>query len=149
MKKTILALVALSAVVFLAGCDPFGSTETITYITGSIFTDTLRTVPAEGVTVELLVNPDSTTVKTQTVYTDANGVFFMEAQFYPSLPNTDTGTGYSMPSTTTAGLRAHFGSAAYTYATASEGLVLAAGDTLHLWAVDLSTFGAGSGGKGE
>ena len=146
MKKTILALAALSAVVFLAGCDPFGSTETLTYITGTIYTDTAMTVPAEGIAVELLVDPDSSAVKAQIVFTNAAGVFFMEAQFYPSLPNTETGTGYSMPSTVTVGLVAHYGAELYTYATVDEGFVLAAGDTLTVWPVDLTSFGGGSGG---
>jgi hypothetical protein len=146
MKKTILALVALSAAVFLAGCDPFGSTETMTYITGTIYADTAKTEPAEGIAVELLVNPDSSAVRTQTVFTNAAGVFFIEAQFYPSLPDAEAGTGYSMPSTTNVGLEAHHGADSYVYASVDEGFVLAAGDTLVVWPVDLSSFG-GSGGE--
>lgn len=146
MKKTILALVALSAVVLLAGCDPFGSAETLTYITGTIYADTAMTVPAEGIAVELVVDPDSSAVRGQTVFTNAAGVFFIEAQFYPSLPNTETGTGYSMPSSVTVGLVAHHGAESYTYAEADDGFVLTAGDTLTLWPIDLSAFGSGSGG---
>ncbi len=149
MKKTILALVALSAVVFLAGCDPFGSTETIAYITGSIFVDSARTVPAEGVAVQLLVNPDSVTLTTQTVFTNADGVFFMEAQFCPSLPNAEAGTGYSMPSTANAGLLAHHGGTSYKYASVDEGFLLTAGDTLIVWPVDLTIFSEGSQGDGS
>jgi hypothetical protein len=147
MKKMILALVALSAVVFLAGCDPFGSTETMTYIKGTIYADTAMTVPAEGITVELLVNPDSSAVRAQTVFTNAAGVFFIEAQFYPSLPDEEAGTGYSMPATVTVGLMAHHGAKTYSYAGADGGFVLASGDTLVVWPVDLSSFGAESGGE--
>ena len=147
MKKTILALVVISALVFLAGCDPFGSTATMAYITGTIYTDTAMTVPAEGIAVEVLVSPDSSAVRTQTVFTNASGVFFIEAQFYPSLPDAESGTGYSMPSTAMVGLRAHYNSKAYTYGDIDNGFLLSAGDTLTMWPIDMSVFESSGGGQ--
>ncbi len=145
MKKTILALVVLSALVVLAGCDPFGSEKTMTYITGSIYTDVEMTVPAEGIVVELIVDADSSAVRSQTVFTNASGVFFMEIQFYPFLPDAESGAGYTLPSTTEVGLQAHHGGETYEYKTVEDGFVLSAGDTLTVWPIDLSAFGGGSG----
>lgn len=146
MKKTILVLVAFSALVVLVGCDPFGSEATMTYVTGTIYTDPAMTIPAEGIAVELLVPVDSASVRTQTVFTNTSGVFFMEIQFYPSLPDEETGTGYSLPSNASAGLKAHYGSLFYLYSSADEGFLLSAGDTLTVWPIDLTSF-EGSGGK--
>lgn len=143
MKRMILILIALSVLLFSVGCDPFGSTGTIAYIIGTIYTDVEMTIPAEGVTVELLVNKDSSAVRTQTVLTNADGVFFMEAQFYPSLPGEDAGAGYSIPSSSTVGLEAHQGGKVYTYRSADAGLTITAGDTLALWPIDLSVFAGG------
>ncbi len=149
MKKTILVLVALSAFVVLVGCDPFGSTETMTYITGTIYTDTAMTIPAEGIAVELVVNPDSSAARTQIVYTNMSGVFFMDVQLFPFLPDEETGTGYSLPSSARVGLSAHYGAATYVYMSVegSSGFTLFPNDTLTVWPIDLSVFGAGTGGQ--
>jgi len=146
MKKTILALVAMSALVALVGCDPFGSDQTMTYLTGTIYTDAAMTIPAEGIAVELIVSPDSSAVRSQIVYTNISGVFFMEIQFYPSLPDEEAGTGYSMPSTENVGLTAYYGSGSYVYKELDPGFVVAPGDTLRVWPIDLTLFGEGSGG---
>ena len=146
MRKTILALIALSALVLIVGCDPFGSDETRAYIQGTIYVDAGMTVPAEGVTVELLVDPDSSAFISQTVVTNASGNFFMEAQFYPLLPDDETGTGYTMPATGKAGLAAYFGASSYIYRAVSGGFVLVPGDTLHVWDVSLTDFSGGGGG---
>ena len=145
MKKTILALVALSAFALLVGCDPFGSEKTMTYITGTIYTDAAMTIPAEGIAVELVVDPDSSAVRSQTVFTNPSGVFFMEIQFYPFLPDEETGTGYTLPSTAKVGLNAYYGGDVYIYKAVDDGFVVAAGDTLEVWNIDLTVFG--SGGK--
>lgn len=143
MKKTMLALAALSALVFLVGCDPFGSEATKAYITGTIYTDAAMTIPAEGVAVELLVSPDSSSFLSQTVFTNTAGVFFMDVQFYPTLPDEETGTGYVLPSTGTVGLAAHYGGASYVYRSVEDGFVISAGDTLQVWPTSLSAFGKG------
>ncbi len=145
MKKTILVLVALSALVVLVGCDPFGSTKTMTYITGTIYTDPAMTIPAEGIAVELIVDPDSSAARTQIVYTNLSGVFFMEIQFYPDLPDEETGTGYTLPSSVLAGLTAHYGSGTYVYMSidGGSGFILLPGDTLTVWPIDLSVFDSG------
>ncbi|MCK5132457.1 MAG: hypothetical protein KAR40_09955 [Candidatus Sabulitectum sp.] len=146
MKKTILALVALSALVVLVGCDPFGSEKTMAYITGTIYSDSALTIPAEGLGVELLVNDDSSAVRTQIAFTDISGVFFMEIQFYPFLPDEESGAGYSLPSTAVVGLVAHNGTTAYWYKSEDEGYVLSAGDTLTVHTISLASFAKGSGG---
>lgn len=149
MKKTILVLIALSAFVVLVGCDPFGSTETMTYMTGTIYTDEAMTIPAEGIAVELLVDPDSSAARTQVVFTNTSGVFFMDIQFYPDLPDEETGTGYTLPASARVGLIAHYNSNIYIYKgiEGDDGFILIPGDTLTVWPIDLSVFGAGSGGK--
>jgi hypothetical protein len=138
MKKTILILVALSTLV-LVSCDPFGSEKTMAYITGTIYSDAAMTIPAEGVGVELVVSPDSAAFLSQTVFTNTSGVFFMEIQFFPSLPE-EGGTGYTLPSSGTAGLTAHYGTASYTYRSVDDGFVISAGDTLEVWPVDITSF---------
>ena len=145
MRKTILALVALSALVLIVGCDPFGSEESIAYIEGTIYVDAGMTVPAEGVTVELLVDPDSCAFISQTVVTNASGNFFMEAQFYPFLPDDETGTGYTMPTSGRAGLAAYYGGSSYIYKAETTGFILSPGDTLRVWDVALSSFSGGGG----
>lgn len=145
MRKTILALVALGALVLVVGCDPFGSDETKAYIQGTIYVDDAMTVPAEGVSVELLVSPDSSAFISQMVVTNAAGNFFIEAQFYPFLPDDETGTGYTMPENGQAGLAAYYGAATYIYKSADDGFVLYPGDTLRVWDVAISAFSGGGG----
>ncbi|MCK5036871.1 MAG: hypothetical protein KAS73_13335 [Candidatus Sabulitectum sp.] len=147
MKNTILALAAMSALVALVGCDPFGSDQTMTYVTGTIYTDDAMTIPAEGIAVELIVSPDSLVVRPQIAFTNISGVFFMEIQFYPSLPDGDAGTGYTMPATATVGLTAYYGAETYVYKELDEGFVLTPGDTLTVWPIDLSAFAERSGGS--
>jgi len=144
MKRTILALIALSGLLLLIGCDPFGSSKTMCYITGTIYSDSAMTIPAEGISVELLVDPDSSAFVSQTVLTNTSGVFFMEVQFYPSLPSEESGTGYSMPSSEKAGLVAHYGSSFYIYKTLQDGFIVSPGDTLLVWPISLFSFGGGS-----
>lgn len=147
MKKTILALVAFSMLVITVGCDPFGSSETMIYVTGKIYVDAAMTTPAEGVGVELLVDPDSSAVYSQNVFTNSSGVFFMEVQMYPSLPNGESGTGYSMPSSVKVGLKAHYNDTFYEYNSYAEGWIVSAGDTLTVWDVSITEFEDPSGGK--
>jgi len=146
MKKTLLTFAALSVLVLMVGCDPFGATETYTYITGTIYTDPALTIPAEGVAVELVISPDSSAVHAQTVFTNTAGVFFFEIQFYPSLGNEESGTGYTMPNSTTVGLTAHYGATSYVYKDVDDGFVITPADTLTVWGVDLTSFTGGSGG---
>ena len=145
MKKTLLTFAALSILVLMVGCDPFGADETYGYITGTIYTDPALSIPAEGIAVELLVDPDSSSVHAQTVFTNTAGVFFMEIQFYPSLGDDDTGTGYTMPNSSTVGLTAHYGATSYVYKEIDDGFVITPNDTLTVWGVDLTSFTGGSG----
>jgi len=143
MKRTILVLAALIALVFLVGCDPFGSDATMGYITGTIYVDAAMTIPAEGVGVELIANPDSSSFFSQTVFTNTAGVFFMEIQFFPSIPDEESGTGYVLPSSIKCGLAAHYGQNSYVYRPVEDGFILEAGDTLTVWPVALADFGGG------
>lgn len=148
MKRTILVLAALIALIYTGGCDPFGSEQTMAYITGTIYADSMMTVPMEGVAVELTVNPDSASFISQTVFTNASGVFFMEVQFFPSLPDDETGAGYTMPSYGYAGLVAHYGSSSYMYADVNDApFTLSAGDTLTVWPVSIFSFVGGGSSK--
>jgi len=143
MKKTILILAALIALVFLVGCDPFGSDATKAYITGTIYVDAAMTIPAEGVAVELIADPDSSAFYSQTVFTNTAGVFFMDVQFYPSIPDEESGAGYVLPTSIIVGLAAHYDQASYIYRPVDEGFVLSPGDTLTVWPISLATFGGG------
>jgi hypothetical protein len=102
------------------------------------------TIPAEGVGVELIASPDSAAFLSQTVFTNPSGVFFMEIQFFPSIP-AEGGTGYILPSSGVAGLTAHYNSSYYIYRSVDEGFVISAGDTLVVWPVAVPSFlGGGS-----
>ncbi|PIE52562.1 hypothetical protein CSA37_05970 [Candidatus Fermentibacteria bacterium] len=143
MNKMILALVALCALVIATGCDPFGSEETKAYIRGTVFIDEAMTVPAEGVTIELLVDADTSAFVSQTTMTNASGNFMMEVQFYPLPYDPESGIGYSMPEKEHAGLIAYYGSLSYMYKPVTNGFVLHPGDTLDVWDVSVSSFTSG------
>jgi hypothetical protein len=114
------------------------------YITGTIYTDAAMTIPAEGVGVELVADPDSSSFLSQTVFTNTAGVFFMEVQFYPSLPDEETGTGYVLPSNGKCGLSAHYDGSTYVYRPVDEGFIISAGDTLVVWPISVASFSGGN-----
>jgi hypothetical protein len=138
MKRKVLFFV-VAAAVLIAGCDPFGTSETKGYITGRIFADSAMTVPFEGAWVRITVNPDSVSMPTVSGSTNANGVFMLEVPFYPSY---DESAGFGFVGSGKVGLVGYALGLAYTYAEWDKetALVIVAGDTLHVWDVTLLQF---------
>ncbi len=103
MKIFAISLASLLTVLAVAGCNPVGMDDTRAYVTGIVWEDAAMTIRAPGVGIA--------TEGTQTSYatqTNANGVYWIEIQFYPELLLEQGGSSGSM----TFGLRAHdaFGS---------------------------------------
>ncbi len=139
MKRKLLFLVVV-AVAVIAGCDPFGTSETRAYITGRIFADSLMTVPFEGATVVVDVNPDSIAMPTISAVTNANGVFMLEVPFFTSSPD-DGMSGYGMSGAGYVGLKAYALGKLYTYRTFDESpFLVTAGDTLVVWDISVTSF---------
>lgn len=140
MKRRLLFLVVVAAVLFAAGCDPFGTTETKAYITGRVFADSLMTTPYEGAMLVLDVDPDSVSMPTVSTLTNANGVFMMEVPLYPTMGEEGIG-GYSMSGVGTCGLIAYAMGMSYTYRTYDESpFTINAGDTLVVWDIAITEF---------
>ncbi len=134
--KRFLAFAALVSLVLIAGCDPFGTDETKCYVTGYIYTDADQTIPAEGIMV--MSRGDSLNTFDQSTYTDANGMFLIQVEIYPS-PG-EEGTGYTLPEFAKIGLEAWHQGASYVYADLdSDPFYIQLGDTLVVWPVDLET----------
>lgn len=129
--KRLLVLCCAAAVLVLAGCDPFGTDETKSYITGTVYTDETFTTPLEGATIHM--TGDSINTYSQTTITDANGQFFMDIQLYPS-PGSGGDFGYSMPGYAVLGLDAHYNGGVYVYAAIKQDpITIPVGDTLVVW----------------
>lgn len=139
MKRKLLFLVVVAVAVF-AACDPFGTSETRAYITGRIFADSLMTVPFEGATVLVEVDPDSIAMPTISAVTNANGVFMLEVPFFTSSPD-DGMSGYGMSGVGRVGLKAYALGLEYVYRSYNESpFVVTAGDTLVVWDVPVTSF---------
>ena len=134
MKK-IAILAGAVAVIAALSCDPIGTEDTKVWITGYVYADSAMTTPQEGVVMMLEVDPDSVNVSSSDVMTSANGLFMMEVQAYPDLPDEEGTTGYTMPAMIEVGLSAHYGSWTYTYRTAEDPFIIAIGDTLYVWPI--------------
>jgi hypothetical protein len=140
MKRKLLFFVVAAAVLFAAGCDPFGTSETKAYITGRVFEDSTMTVPFEGAMIILDVSPDSVSLPTVSTVTNANGVFMLEIPFYPSMGDEGVG-GYSLPGSATCGLRAYALGMTYIYRTWDDyPFTLSVGDTLVVWDIAITEF---------
>lgn len=139
MKRELLFFVVVAVAVF-AGCDPFGTSETRAYITGRIFADSMMTVPFEGATVVLDVDPDSVSMPTISALTNASGVFMIEVPFYASSGDEGVG-GYGMSGTGKVGLKAYALGMEYVYRTYEQSpFIVTAGDTLFVWDVSVTDF---------
>jgi hypothetical protein len=139
--KRILVLCCAAAVLVLAGCDPFGTDETSAYVTGMIYTDSSWTTGAEDVTV--FMTGDSVNTFNQSTVTDANGMFFIEIQLYPS-PGGEGSEGFVMPEFAKLGLAAYNEYGSYVYADIkSNPLTIQVGDTLLMWPITMPTAGNG------
>lgn len=132
MKRIALASAALLAIV-TAGCNPFGLDETRVYVNGVIYTDSTFSLPAEGVAVMV-----TGAVETYLTATDAAGMFTFEIQGYGS-------SGGVSPKGADGGIisfsvKALNGTAQYTYGGTGGTFLVAGGDTLNLYPVDLTMF---------
>ena len=136
MKIFAISVLSLLVVLAVAGCNPVGMDKTRAYVTGIIYTDTTETTPAPGIGVS--------TTETQESYvteTNANGVFWIEIQFYP-----ETGIGESSPGgiagSTTFGLKAYDNLGNEYYYGGAEGVqfTVFGGDTLTMYTINLTMF---------
>ncbi len=136
MKIFAISVLSLLVILAVVGCNPVGMDKTRVYVTGIIYTDSLETIRAPGIGVA--------TTQTQETYvteTNANGVFWLEIQFYP-----ETGIGESSPGGTPGsvafGLRAYdAGSNVYFYGGDEEfTFTVVGGDTLTMYAINLTMF---------
>ncbi len=148
MKRKMLFFVVIAAVL-LAGCDPFGTSETKAYITGRIYTDSTMTEPYEGATVVVQVDPDSVVMPTVSAVTNADGYFFLEVPFYPGTSGEGV-EGFGFTGTGRVGLMAYAMGMEYEYRSFDEDpFTITAGDTLTVWDVPVTAFKPPSGGGGE
>ena len=143
MKIFAISVLSLLVILAVAGCNPVGMDKTRVYVTGIIYTDTLETTGAPGIGLA--------TTQTQETYvteTDANGVFWIEIQFYPE--SGISGTSQSgITGSVTFGLRAfdahsheyyYGGDPEYTF-------TVFGGDTLNLYAINMSMFAPSKSGS--
>lgn len=133
--KRILVLCCAAAVLVLAGCDPFGTDETSAYVTGMIYSDSSWSTGLAGVTV--YATGDSINTFDQSTLTDANGMFFMEIQLYPS-PGGEGSQGFVLPGFAKIGLAAWSQYGSYVYADIDGSPIsILIGDTLTMYPIAL------------
>lgn len=145
MKGKVLFFVVAAAVLLITACDPFGTSETRAYITGRVYADAGMTVPYEGATLVVEVDPDSISMPTVTTLTDANGYFLLEIPFIPSASGEGV-SGFGFDGKGKVGLWATAAGGFYVYAEFDNNpLIVIAGDTLRVWDVSVSDFIGGSG----
>ena len=143
MKIFAISVLSLLVVLAVAGCNPVGMDKTRAYVTGIIYTDATETVRAPGIGVS--------TTQTQETYvteTNANGVFWLEIQFYP-----ETGIGATqpggIPGSVEFGLRAFdaIGDVYYYGGNEEFTFTLFGGDTLSMYAINLTMFESAKSGS--
>ena len=153
--KRLISVAVCSLLIVAAGCDLFGVEQTRGYITGEIYQDMAKTIPAEGVFVFL--EGDTATVYSQSVTTNADGEFMMEVQMYPDMVEGEGGgVGYQMPDEISVGFYAVRTDTtpplAYIYCTKqSNPMTLGMGDTIYVWPIcyeDFTSAPPGGGGGG-
>lgn len=143
MKIFAISVLSLLVILAVAGCNPVGMDKTRVYVTGIIYTDTLETTGADGIGVA--------TTQTQESYvteTDANGVFWMEIQFYPEA-GISGGSQSGSEGSVSFGLRAYDANSNVYYYGGSEDFqfTVFGGDTLNLYAINLQMFEAAKSGS--
>jgi hypothetical protein len=143
MKIFAISVFSLLVVLAVAGCNPVGMEETRVYVTGIIYTDTTETIRAPGIGVATTL-----TQETYVTETDANGVFWFEIQLYPEVGPT-AGPQSGTPGSVTFGVRA-FDAHAHEYYYGGDPeytFTVFGGDTLNLYAINLSMFSASKSGS--
>lgn len=135
MRRYLLSSIALAAII-VAGCNPVGMDETRCFVRGYVYTDTSRTVPAEGIGIHTIG-----TQETYSAMTDQNGYYFIEIQMYPETQE-DGGYG-GITGAATFGLHAVWSNLEYFYGGSNEfEFTVFGGDTLTMYTIDLSMFKA-------
>ncbi len=143
MKIFAISVLSLLVILAVAGCNPIGMDKTRVYVTGIIYTDTLETTGAPGVGIA--------TTETQETYvtvTNAEGVFWLEIQFYPE--SGISGSSQSgITGSVTFGLRAYDDDASVYYYGGNEEFVFTVfgGDTLTMYPINLGMFKTAKSGS--
>ncbi|RKZ10618.1 hypothetical protein DRQ25_02345 [Candidatus Fermentibacteria bacterium] len=143
MKIFAISVLSLLVILAVAGCNPVGMDDTRVYVTGIIYTDSLETTGAEGIGIMT-----TSTQESYVTVTNANGVFWLEIQFYP-----EAGISGSSPSgiegSVTFGLRAYDDASNVYYYGGSEefAFTVFGGDTLNLYPINLQMFKASNSGS--
>ncbi len=143
MKIFAISVLSLLVILAVAGCNPVGMDKTRVYVTGIIYTDTTETTRAPGIGVATTM-----TQETYVTETNANGVFWLEIQFYP-----EAGIGSASQSGSTGsvtfGLRAFDDESQVYYYGGNEGFefTVFGGDTLTMYAINLDMFKASKSGS--
>ena len=136
MKIFAISVLSLLVVLAVVGCSPVGMDKTRAYVTGIIYVDALETIRAPGIGVAT-----SGTQETYVTETNANGVFWIEIQFYPEaeiIPGSSGG----IPGSVEFSLRAFdSGTQEYFYGGDEAFLfTVFGGDTLTMYAINLTMF---------
>jgi len=136
MKIFAISVLSLLVILAVAGCNPVGMDKTRVYVTGIIYTDPSETIPAEGIGVATTL-----TQETYVTETNANGVFWLEIQFYPEAGISGSSQG-GIEGSVTFGLRAfNAGGKEYYYGGSQEfEFTVFGGDTLAMYAINLTMF---------
>ena len=138
MKIFAISVLSLLVILAVAGCNPVGMDETRVYVTGIIYADALENFRAPGIGVST-----TGTQETYVTETNANGVFWIEIQFYPEGEIIEGGSsGFISTGSTTFGLRAYnAGGKEYYYGGDPEHtFTVFGGDTLSMYAINLTMF---------
>ncbi len=143
MKIFAISVLSLLVILAVAGCNPVGMDKTRVYVTGIIYTDTLESAGAPGVGIA--------TTQTQETYvtvTDANGVFWLEIQFYPEAGISGTSQS-GITGSVTFGLRAYNDESQVYYYGGNEEFLFTVfgGDTLSMYPINLDMFKASKSGS--
>jgi hypothetical protein len=136
MKIFAISLSGLLAVLIVAGCNPVGMDETRCYVTGVVWTDSLENTKAQG--VGIIVSGAQNSYSTET---NANGLFWIEIQFYPEQLLEGGGIGGSTGSVEV-GIQAidEFGNIYYYGGDEEYLFTIFGGDTLTLYDINLDMF---------
>lgn len=149
MKIYLISLLALVVSLAVVGCNPVGMDETRAYVKGVIYTDSTHTTYAQDVTVI------ATTINETSFYnTGADGRFFIEVQIYPEGESGSENSGQGISKGDFTGmaefsLTAYYGDTKFEYGGSGNQFVVAGGDTLSVWDIDLDMFEESSSGGGE
>ncbi|MBD3277415.1 MAG: hypothetical protein GF388_03860 [Candidatus Aegiribacteria sp.] len=150
MKIYLISLLALVVSLAVVGCNPVGMDETRAYVQGVIYTDSTHTSYAEDVTVIAVTTNESSFYTTGT-----DGRFFIEVQIYPEGASGSGSSGTTSSKGDFSGvaqfsLTAYYGNTKFEYGGSGNQFVVAGGDTLSLWDIDLTMFQeSSSGGSGS